>query len=259
MTTFAALLLFLLILMLAVGGVSGLRSFLSVVLNTCLLILVALLISWGVNICLAAIIFIPLKLLTIIYLGTHNQKVAKSAFTYALLVTVIISAIIIVFQWFAQAAGLGDQACEEVVGLSLLPGLSYPQIGILVAIFSTLGAIAEASVAMSAGLLSLHQHQPDLTSRQLLMSGTSMGQDILGTAINTILFGFFGSFLPLFIWYQRLNYSLDQIFNDKLFIINGLIILYSLLGVVMVIPLTSWLLSKQLGQPAKGENHHASN
>ncbi|MCH3904927.1 MAG: YibE/F family protein [Lactobacillus sp.] len=251
MTTLSALLVFLLVLMLAVGGVSGLRSFMSVVINTCLIILVALLISWGVNICLTAIIFIPLKLLTIIYLGTHNQKVAKSAFTCALLVTVIISAVIIIFQWLAQAAGLGDQSGEEVVGLSLLPGLSYPQIGILVAIFSTLGAIAEASVAMSAGLLSLHQHQPDLSMQQLLTSGASMGKDILGTAINTILFGFFGSFLPLFIWYQRLNYSLDQIFNDKLFVINGLIIIYSLIGVVMVVPLTSWLLAKQLGQPEK--------
>lgn len=252
MTTLTALLLFLLVLMLAIGGLAGLRSYLSVVINTCLIILVALLISWGVNIALAAIVFIPLKLLTIIYLGTHNRAVAKSAFRCALLVTVLLSLGVIVFQWLAQAAGLGDQSGEELVGLSLLPGLSYPQIGVLVAIFSTLGAIAEASVAMSAGLLSLHQHQPDLTYHDLLTSGRQMGKDILGTAMNTILFGFFGSFLPLFIWYQRLNYSFDQVMNDKLLIINGLIIVYSLIGVILVVPLTSWLLARRLGE---GKSH----
>ena len=52
MTTLTALLLILLILMIIVGGKTGFKSYLSVVINACLLILVALLISWGVNIVL---------------------------------------------------------------------------------------------------------------------------------------------------------------------------------------------------------------
>ena len=80
MTTLTALLLILLILMIIVGGKTGFKSYLSVVINACLLILVALLISWGVNIVLVGVIFIPLKLLTIIYLGTHDYTVAKMPF-----------------------------------------------------------------------------------------------------------------------------------------------------------------------------------
>ena len=52
MTTLTALLLILLVLMIIVGGKTGFKSYLSVVINACLLILVALLISWGVNIVL---------------------------------------------------------------------------------------------------------------------------------------------------------------------------------------------------------------
>ena len=84
MTTLTALLLILLVLMIIVGGKTGFKSYLSVVINACLLILVALLISWGVNIVLVGAIFIPLKLLTIIYLGTHDYTVAKNAFLTAL-------------------------------------------------------------------------------------------------------------------------------------------------------------------------------
>lgn len=244
MNTLEALLLVLFVLMTAIGGQTGVRSFLSVVVNTMLIILVALLISWGVNVPILALIFIPLKLLTIIYLGTHDQKVAHQSFQAALIVSVIVSSLIIGIQYLAQTSGFGDQAGEELVGLSLLAGISYPQIASLVAIFSTLGAIAEASVAMSAGLIELAHHDQQISFKSLLQAGKQMGTDVLGTAMNTILFGFFGSFLPLFIWYMRLNYSLGQIVNDKLFVMNSLIIMYSLIGVLLAVPLTTLLLAK---------------
>lgn len=244
MNTLTVLLLLLLVLMLLVGGgKSGLRSFASVVVNTCLIILVALLISWGVNVIVCAVIFIPLKLLTIIYLGTHDLAVAREAFWSALAVSLVVSLGIIVLQWLAQAHGLGDQSGEELVGLSLLVGISYPQICTLVAIFSTLGAIAEASVAMCAGLFALEKKTDQITWQKIVQSGRQIGQDVLGTAVNTILFGFFGSCLPLFIWYQRLNYSLAQLVNDKLFVINALMVIYSLIGVLLVVPLTTWALA----------------
>ena len=67
-----ALIIVLAILMTIVGGETGIRSFFSVLINTLLLILVAMLISWGINIAILTLIFIPLKLVTIIFLGTHD-------------------------------------------------------------------------------------------------------------------------------------------------------------------------------------------
>ena len=238
MTTLTALLIILLILMIIVGGKTGLKSYLSVVINACLIILVALLISWGVNIILVGIIFIPLKLLTIIYLGTHDYTVAKNAFLTALCVSLIVMLIIILLESLAQTQGFGDQAGEELI--------SFAQIAILVAIFSMLGAIAEASVAMSAGLLELKRHDPNITQKQLIKSGNEVGSDVLGTAMNTILFGLFGSFLPIFIWYMRLNYSLFEILNDKLFVDEFLIIVYSFIGVLLTVPLTTIFLAHTL-------------
>ena len=78
MSTLSALLLLLFVLMLLVGGKTGFKSYLSVIINASLIILVALLISWGANIIGVALIFIPLKLLTIIFLGTHDYVVAKN-------------------------------------------------------------------------------------------------------------------------------------------------------------------------------------
>ena len=46
---FVLLLLLLLGLMILVGGKTGLKSYLSIIINALLIILVALLISWGIN------------------------------------------------------------------------------------------------------------------------------------------------------------------------------------------------------------------
>lgn len=244
MSSLMALIIVLAILMTAVGGVTGVRSFFSVMINTLLLILVALLISWGINIVALTIIFVPLKLVTIIFLGTHDYTVAKNSFYAALLVCALTSCLVLLCQYFAQAAGLGPEAGEILVGLSQEPGLSYPLIAVTVAIFSALGAIAEAAVAMSSGLLEIIKHNPQVDQAQLIKSGSAIGRDVVGTAMNTILFGMFGSFLALFLWYYRLNYSIGEVLNENLFVNEALIIMYSLFGVLLTVPLSSLLIAR---------------
>lgn len=56
MSTLFALIVVLAILMTIVGGETGIRSFFSVLINTILLILVAMLISWGINIAILTLI-----------------------------------------------------------------------------------------------------------------------------------------------------------------------------------------------------------
>ena len=239
MSTLMALIIVLAILMTIVGGETGIRSFFSVLINTLLLILLAILISWGINIPILILIFIPLKLVTIIFLGTHDYQVAKNSFTCSFIVCLVVSVLILGCEWLAQAAGLGPEAGEILVGLSQMPGLSYPLIAVAVAIFSTLGAVAEAAVAMSSGLLEIKKHNPEISHEDLMASGSKIGNDVLGTSMNTILFGMFGSFLSLFLWYIRLNYTLGEILNEKMFVNEILIVMYSLIAVLLTVPLST--------------------
>lgn len=248
MSTLTALIIVLAILMTIVGGGTGIRSFFSVLINTMLLISVAILISWGISIPILILIFIPLKLVTIIFLGTHDYTVAKNSFYAAFLVCLIVSVLILGCQWLAQAAGMGPEAGEILVGLSQMPGLSYPMIAVAVAIFSSLGAIAEAAVAMSSGLLEIKKHNPNISRMNLIASGNRIGRDVLGTAMNTILFGMFGSFLSLFLWYFRLNYSIGEVLNEELFVNEALIIMYSLIGVLLTVPLSAIFLSRGMNK-----------
>ncbi len=82
----------------------------------------------------------------------------------------------------------------------------------------------------------------------LIASGNRIGRDVLGTAMNTILFGMFGSFLSLFLWYFRLNYSMGEVLNEKLFVNEALIIMYSLIGVLLTVPLSTIFLSRGMNK-----------
>ena len=163
MSSLGALIIVLAILMTIIGGETGIRSFFSVLINSLLLVLVAMLISWGLSIPIITAIFVPLKLVTIIFLGTHDYTVAKNSFCASLIVLALVSVLILGIQYLAQAAGLGPEAGEILLGHSQMPGISYGQIAVTVAIFSALGAVAEAAVSMSWGILELKEAKPDIT------------------------------------------------------------------------------------------------
>ena len=70
------------------------------------------------------------------------------------------------------------------------------------------GAIAEAAMAIAAGLTGIFRERPDLSDNRLMQSGMEIGKQIIGTTLNTLFFGFFGGLLALFIWFAGLDFFL---------------------------------------------------
>lgn len=135
---------------------------------------------------------------------------------------------------------------EELEGLSTYVGINFTKVAIATAILSSLGAVAEAAIAISSGLDEIVTQHKEITSSQLFLDGTIIGKQIIGTAVNTLFFGFFGSSMALFIWFYGLNYSFGEILNDKVFAAELIAIVISLIGVVTTIPITTWIMSFKL-------------
>ncbi len=110
---------------------------------------------------------------------------------------------------------------------------------------SSLGAIAEAAMAISSGLTEILENHPERTNRQLIHSGMAIGRQIIGTTFNTLFFGFFGGFLALFIWFLGLHYSFGTIMNNKIFVAEMIEILISFIGVLITVPMTAWVMTKR--------------
>ncbi|NDR76067.1 YibE/F family protein [Lactobacillus sanfranciscensis] len=238
MTTITLLVLILFGSMLLAGGKQGFVSFLGLIFNFCLVFISVVLISYGFPYLIVTLINAVIILVISIYFGNQQGRNADIAFITSLIVVGIVILLIIPIEQWAQVQGFGPENTEDLEGLSLQLGVKFLDVSCAMTILSCLGAVAEASIAIATGLFEIEAHNPTITRAKLRSEGLLIGKEIIGTAFNTLFFGFYGELLALFIWFSRLNYSFGMIINDKIFISEFIMTLISSIGVVLTIPVT---------------------
>lgn len=99
----------------------------------------------------------------------------------------------------------GDYATQDPRGLFLAQTL----LGIL-------GAVMDEATDIISSLYELVQTKKDLTAKQMIVSGRTMGQEIMGPLINVLVLIFMSEALPMTIIYLRDNNSLSSAFGFTL-------------------------------------------
>ncbi|WP_353954419.1 YibE/F family protein [uncultured Lacticaseibacillus sp.] len=237
----------LLVLLVAVGGRRGLSIFMSLLLNTLVLFISVVLMAGGFSPVWVAAIAGMLILAATIFLTNSNMDVAGPAFVAAIIVMLGMLALVFVVVVHSHAAGFGAEDSEDLEGLEVTIGIRFQQIMMAASLLSTLGAIAEAAIAVSAGINELDVERDHEGIVQ-------MGREIIGTAINTLFFGFFGGFAGLFVWFTQLKYPLWEVFNNKIFVAELLTVLFSVIAVILTVPVTTWVVGHRAraGREQKG-------
>lgn len=229
-------------LMMVVGGATGIRAFMSIILNFIVLFLNIALISWGFPAMAITIISSLIILAITIFMGSDDDRITQNAFYSSVLVLVVLVILIVLIKPHLMIQGFGNENNEDLEGMSLLIGIKFNDVMTSTMIISTLGAVAEAAIAIATGLEELIETTPDLDLAKIFHHGYDIGKEIIGTALNTLFFGFFGSFLGLFTWYVKLNYSFSEFFNNKIFAAEFSMILIGFIGVISTVPLTAWVI-----------------
>lgn len=246
METISILTVILAVLMSLVGGKQGFSAFFSILLNFCLLFLTIILISSGFpplwislfsGVCILAIT---------IYMGTSDESSANVAFLATLCVMIVMLLLIIPFDHLVQVKGFANEQSEEIEAFNLMIGVDFEKIAISTTILSTLGAIAEAAIAIASGLNEVIEQDPQIDQASLYQSGQNIGFQIMGMTFNTLFFGMFGGDLALFILLNKLHNSFGYYLNSKIFVSECMLVLYSAISVIMVILVTTWLMGKKL-------------
>ncbi|WP_429971699.1 YibE/F family protein [Fructilactobacillus sp. Tb1] len=241
MTTITALVLILFAAMLLAGGKQGFVSFLGLMLNFCLVFISVVLISYGFPYLIITLVNAVIILVISIYFGNQQGRNADIAFITSLVVVAAVILLIIPIEHWAQVQGFGPENTEDLEGLSLQLGVKFLDVSCAMTILSCLGAVAEAAVAIATGLVEIEDHNPTISNQKLKSEGLVIGKEIIGTAFNTLFFGFYGELLALFIWFSRLHYSFGMVMNDKIFISEFIMTLISSIGVILTIPVTIWV------------------
>lgn len=232
--------LFLLVLLLLICGYQGWKIFLSLASSfVVLLALIMLIADEFPPVLVGVLLTIGLTCLAI-YPNTKNPQVQKTALVTTLIMLAVVLLVTLVVVQLSFSHGFSVEDTEEIEQFVLGVGISFPQIQVVVVLISALGAIAEASIAVSSGVWEIVRYQPDIKEHQLFKAGLAIGQKNIATALNTLLFSFFGSYLTLWLWFVQLNYSWQKIVNNAIFIAAVLELLISFLGVIGAVYLTNY-------------------
>lgn len=242
MNAIVVLALILFVLMFAIGGKKGIRSFIALFLN--FIVVIVLLFFMNVPslnpIVVTLFACIVISWINLFFINKINKK-TQTAFVASIISTLVLVGVITFISQFALIQGFGEEETEELGAYSLYVGVDFMKIAISVIIMSTIGAITDAAIAISSPMQEMYSHQPTIDRKALFRFGMSIGRDIIGTSINTLFFAFIGSYLALLIWFKDLHYSFGDIVNSKIFSGEVITICCSGLGVVLVIPITSWI------------------
>ncbi len=244
MNAMMGLVLALLILMILVGGRQGISNFLALAINTFLMIAAVVLMAGGFSPVAVAFVIGLLVLATTIFMSTSHSQVAGPAFVASLLVMAGVLIVVFLCVWLSQTSGFGQEDSEELEGFSVYIGVSFQQLMIATGLLGTLGAIAEAACAVAAGVIELGDAATHNGLREIETT-------IIGTAMNTLFFGFFGGFSALFVWFAQLKYPLWQILNNQIFVGELLQVLFSVIAVILTVPTTMWVVRRRQKGMAK--------
>ncbi|MBQ8132226.1 MAG: YibE/F family protein [Bacilli bacterium] len=249
------LILFLILigLLIYVCGKKTIKLIIQLALNFFLLIIMFSLISLGLN----ALVITILGLITItyitIYLLDGDSIKTKSSIRSVFLVILILSFFIYGVTYLTRIYGFGIDSWEEINMFSYNINCNMLDIEVSIILIGLIGAIIDSSISISSALQEIYENNKKLTWKELYQSGLNIGKDILGTTVNTLLFAFIGESLTLIFYLKTCQYSGLDLLNNKTLMEEIIKILFSAIGCLGVIPLTSFVSAKLLKEGSQYE------
>ncbi len=221
-------------LMILIAGKKGAQTLLSLFLNV--LISAAAILMYSkhfVNINMLILYMIVSVLFIVVSLFVTNGKNKKT-------LAAIISSIVSLFVSFALSFIL-LKIYEEKLYLWVMDYIEamhdyyyYLYVSVLL---SGLGAIMDISITISSSLNELIMHNPKITKKALLKSGTNISKDVVGTMINVMLFTCYTSVIPTIVLAMRNNMSLANSL-DFYGSLELTVVLCTCVSIILAIPIS---------------------
>lgn len=101
------------------------------------------------------------------------------------------------------------------------------------------GAILDLAIDISAALDEIVAHSPDITRKQLIRSGMTIGKSVVGSQTTTLLLAYMGGYISVMMVYMAQGTPMMNILNSKMIASEVLHTFVGCIGLVLVSPLTA--------------------
>lgn len=234
------------LLMIYIDKNRGVKLFISLILNFLILATTFIMIAIKANPIICSLIGCYFISSVILFFVNGNNIKTRTSFQSIIIVLVILAILIFGMTKLSRIAGFGYESFEEINMFSYDINIDFVNIAISLILISLIGAMVDASIAISSALYEVYDNNKKLSKKELFISGMNIGKDILCTTTNTLLFAFLGDFMTLVIWYYMGHYSFLDMINAKTFAQELIRILFSAIGCFLIIPVTSYITSSVL-------------
>ncbi|MBQ6568786.1 MAG: YibE/F family protein [Clostridia bacterium] len=232
------------LLLLAVGGSRGVKTFFTFFGSLVLIVAYVLLMSFGINAILLAVITCVLAAFLSLYvLNGYNPK-TKSSFISVMTVLALVFVLIYSIGKTANIHGYSMESVDSIGGFTF--DINYSMANVLIGMYLVciVGTVIDTSISVSSAMNEVLENNPDIKDKELFKSGMNVGGDILSTTINTLFFTLVGTFIGFFMWHS--GASAEFIINYKVFVCDLIQLLISFIGSILIIPITAHVASRIL-------------
>lgn len=232
----------------AVAGWRGVRSVVALALSLVLAIRVLiplLLAGWNplvLAIGLGATVTIVSFVLT---QGLTRTTASAIVGTMAgLAITGVLAAIVTVLARFTPAQG-----SDQILAIGQLAGRTIDLSGLLLAgvVFGALGVLNDVAISQAATVEELHAVDPTLDRRTVYRRTMNVGVAHLAATVNTLVFAYLGTALPLLVLFSIQVRGLGFPLNEEIIAVEVVRTLIGSVGIVLTVPITTalavWLLT----------------
>lgn len=249
----AAFLLLFFIVIILVGGRTGLKSLVGLIITViCLFaILIPLLLKGAPTILTTFIICCYIALVCFAILGGVHRKTV-SAFLGTVSGAFLAMVLGMMVQFLAKIDGLRLEDAEPLLQLKYA-GAPISLKGLLVAgiIISALGAVMDVAMSISSALEEVHAANPTLSRNELFHSGMNIGRDMAGTMTNTLILAFLGSEFTLIIFLYSRGLSFYHLYSTAFVALETISGLSASIGMILAIPLTALISASLIASSKK--------
>ena len=235
------LIIIMFLLLILIGKNQGLKTIYCLIINSLLIYIYIYLTAMNVNVVfLSFILILIITIVTLFVLNGVNEK-TKSSFISIIITMIITFLLIIIVTSNGNFQGFTNESRELIGTYSLDINYDMSKLFIGVILIATIGTVIDTSISISTSLYEIHSNNKKIKSRELYNCGINIGKDILGTTINTLVFIYFGAIITFILW----NYNTDMylIINHKMLGQEMIEFLISIIGSVIIIPVTSYIVS----------------
>jgi uncharacterized membrane protein len=236
------------IVTIGVAGWRGVRSLVALALSLVLAIRVLiplLLVGWNPLVLAIGLGTLVTVLSFVLTQGINRTTGSAISGTFAgLLITGALAAVVTVLARFTPAQG-----SQEILAIGQLASTKIDLSGLLLAgvIFGGLGVLNDVAMSQAATVEELRSVDPTIRPRALYARTMNVGIAHLAATVNTLVFAYLGTALPLLVLFSIQVRGLGFPLNEEIIAVEVARTLIGSVGIVLTVPITTaiavWVMS----------------